>query len=162
MAEVVVVLPAHDEEATIGRTLVSVARALSHARRAGVVTRATVQVVAHRCRDRTAAVARASLGGGGAVLVDDASTRVGRVRDLGVRLALARLGGDGGTWVLSTDADTTVPRTWVVDVLDAARRHRADAVVGLAPVTGFGADRRAASAYDAILAAGMRRGSGLH
>jgi hypothetical protein len=58
------------------------------------------------------------------------------VRDLGLRAALDRLSGHpaAGTWLLSTDADTTVPPDWV----RAHLQHAADgvhAVAGLADLT---------------------------
>ncbi|MGN6130395.1 MAG: hypothetical protein ACTHOK_08655, partial [Nocardioidaceae bacterium] len=58
---VVVLVPARDEAATIGPALAGIRVALEAARLRGVVSRAVVEVAAHRCRDATAAVARAAL-----------------------------------------------------------------------------------------------------
>lgn len=57
-AGVIVAIPAHDEEDLFPGCLDHVLAALRHARRAGSVDRAVVTVSAHRCTDRTAAVAR--------------------------------------------------------------------------------------------------------
>ncbi len=158
---IVVVIPAHDEASVIADTLRSVVAALRSARRRRVIGQATVQVVAHRCADETAARAAATLRGLalGDVVEDVESASIGRVRDQGVRRGIARLGSPPtSTWVLSTDADTCVPRDWVVRILAAAGRHDAFAVVGLAELDRFRGSRRALAAYDALLSAKMRPG----
>ena len=55
---------------------------------------------------------------------------VGALRDLGLRALLDRLSGHpaAGIWLLSTDADTTVPADWA----RAHLRHAADGVHGVA------------------------------
>jgi hypothetical protein len=159
---VVVAVPAHDEESTIGRTLEHVLEAAADALRRRVVTRVGVVVTAHRCSDATAAVARSVLGlaGGtvlGVVVEEPALDTIGGVRDRAARHGLALLDQDPRhTWVLSTDADTLVPRSWFVDVVRAADRHDAEAVVGLAALDHFRGSEMAAAAYDAILAAKVR------
>ena len=82
---------------------------------------------------------------------------VGARRDLGLRAVLDRLSGHptAGTWLLSTDADTTVPVDWVA----AHLRHAADgvhAVAGLADLaaTDHLADA-ALSCYRAIVEHGL-------
>jgi hypothetical protein len=57
---------------------------------------------------------------------------VGEVRNHGVARLLARLGGVPAewTWLLSTDPDTVVPRTWALDHVRHADQG-ADAVAGL-------------------------------
>ena len=62
IAHVAVVVPAHDEGALIGRCLASVRRALAHP--AVAVLDRRVVVVADRCADDTAAVARRALARG--------------------------------------------------------------------------------------------------
>lgn len=117
-----VVVPARDEEARIGACLEAVAAAV---RRAGRPT--AVCVVADRCRDRTAEVARAA---GVDVLVNDRPLTIGDVRNLGFRRVTARLGGvTERTWLLGTDADTVVPPTWIADHLRYAEAG-ATAVAG--------------------------------
>jgi cellulose synthase/poly-beta-1,6-N-acetylglucosamine synthase-like glycosyltransferase len=163
VTDVVVTVPARDEAATVGGTVRDLRRALRAARALTCVTRATIEVVAHRCRDATAAVAAEALGPDGGVTVDDTSWCVGQVRDLGVRRALARLGSPpADTWVLSTDADTRVGARWVVDVLAHARRSRVVGVVGLAPLDRWRGSPDGRAAYDRLLAAGLRAGDAQH
>lgn len=163
MTAVVVTVPARDEAATVGLTVRDVRRALRVARTLTYVRDATIEVVAHRCRDATASVAARALGPDGEVSVDDASWCVGQVRDLGVRRALSRLGSPpADTWVLSTDADTRVGAAWVMDVLAHARRARAVGVVGLAPLDRWRGSPDGRAAYDRLLASGLRSGDALH
>lgn len=151
-----VVVPARDEEHHIGRCLRSLRRALGEL--PGQVTTA-VTVVLDRCRDRTpeevatvlrgwpeasalrvGAVgghrARASPGGSGPVHIV-AGSGVGALRHLGLGHCLERLGSHppAGTWLLSTDADTTVPPDWVLAHLRLAAAG-AVAVAGLADLDG--------------------------
>jgi hypothetical protein len=163
VTNVVVAIPARDEERTVGRTVLDVRRALRVARGLAYVRHATVEVVAHRCRDATAAVAERALGRDGQVTRDETSWWVGQVRDVGVRRGLAMLGGrPEDTWVLSTDADTRVGAQWVVDVLARARRVDAEAVVGLAPLDRWRGSAEGAAAYARLLAGGMRPDDPVH
>jgi hypothetical protein len=160
---VVVTIPARDEEATVGQTVRDVRLALEVARTLTYVRHATIEVVAHRCRDATAGVAARALDRDGEVSVDEASWSVGQVRDLGVRRALHRLGSPpADTWVLSTDADTRVGAGWVVDVLAHARRARAVGVVGLTLLDRWRGSPGGRAAYDRLLASGLRTGDALH
>ncbi len=130
-----VVIPAHDEETLLGACLRSVSRSLRAARAAGLVRRHVVVVVAHRCRDRTAMLAAGALAGQPhRVIIDEVSELVADARRAGAAAALAELAAAGGhSWLLSTDADTTVPRDWVQRILGHAGRG-AQAVVGLADI----------------------------
>lgn len=155
-----VVVPARDEQDRIGRCLTSLRRALAEVPD-GVTT--AVAVVLDRCTDDTpqrvaslvadwpeAAVlivppagrpagARevATIAAAGPVVTAAPGGRgVGALRDLGLRVLLDRLAGHpaAGTWLLSTDADTTVPPDWV----RAHLRYAAEgvhAVAGLADLT---------------------------
>ncbi len=157
---VVVAVPAHDEEATIAECLDSLVRALRWARRRRVIAEATIQVVAHRCSDRTWECARDALPDHLAegVAADDRAVTIGRVRGRAVARGLAALARpSASTWIFSTDADTIVPRRWVVDMLRSASRHDADVVVGLAELDRFRGSRPAQAAYEAILRAGYHR-----
>jgi hypothetical protein len=146
-----VVVPARNEQDRIGRCLVSLRRALAHVPD-GVST--AVAVVLDRCTDATSARVAGMIGDWPEAMtitvrddvpavdatigrtVSAAALRgsgVGARRDLGLGAVLDRLSGHpvGGTWLLSTDADTTVPVDWV----RAHLRHAADgvhAVAGLA------------------------------
>ncbi len=163
MTDVVVVVPARDEEDHIGPTVGHVRRSLSQARDQGLLSSATIEVVAHRCVDATATAARLALEDAGEVIEDVVSTTVGEVRARGVRQGLARLGATpASTWVLSTDADTRVGTTWVADVLRAAEHTGSVAVVGLAPLDRWQGSPAGATAYARLLAAKMRDTLGQH
>lgn len=159
MSQVVVVVPARDESASVAVTVHDVAVSVDVARRRGLVTGSVIEVVAHRCLDDTAAQARAALLGrdDSTVTRDADSVSVGQVRDRGVRRALARLADrPGDTWVLSTDADTRVGPTWVAEILSEAARAGVVAVVGLAPLDAWQGSDDARRAYAAVLAQKMR------
>ncbi|HJP76280.1 MAG TPA: glycosyltransferase [Pseudonocardiaceae bacterium] len=113
IAAVGVAIPARDEAALIGPCLrrLRVALAELPAR----IERA-VCVVADRCTDHTAALARTEFAGWGnaLVLANERDVALGEVRDLGFRRVAAMLGGHerGHTLLLSTDADTEVEPDW--------------------------------------------------
>lgn len=162
-AGVVVAIPARDEHKTIHQTLLGVRRALERARELGLVGRATVVVGAHRCTDQTAHVCRTALAGWGDVFEDGLSESVGTVRDRAVRRGITKLRTPPeNSWVLSTDADTTVGRNWVRDVLTQATMHEAVAVVGLAQLDRWRGSPAGEESYERLVASGMQDGTGLH
>ena len=126
IAAVGVVVPACDEEDRIVACLGSVRQALA---RLPQRTATAVTVVLDRCTDSTperVASATADWPEADAVLAQDflarsettvpgAGADVGALRALGLDLTLARLASHPAdrTWLLSTDADTTVPPDWV-------------------------------------------------
>lgn len=125
---VVVVVPAHDEAASIVSCLRSVEASL---RLCGVpVRRRHVVVVADDCADATADLARRE----GAHVVEVAHRNVGAARRAGAAraLRLARPRTMRDVWLATTDADTLVPVHWVPAQLALARV--ADAVVGTVEV----------------------------
>jgi glycosyltransferase involved in cell wall biosynthesis len=155
-AGLAVVVPAHNEEQLIGACLQSVRTALRHSGLPWVIV-----VVAHRCTDRTESVARRILADSAAVVLADDSSSVATARAAGAHAALAVLGRSPSFaperhWLLSTDADSTVPASWVSDL----RRHMdagAAAVAGLVQVHDWeGASAAAREAYRTIIAAGIR------
>lgn len=164
IAAVGVIVPARDEQERIAACLHSVRQALGQLPQ---TVSTAVTVVLDRCRDRTpdivarlledwpgaAAVRVAALGGAraGSALGPEpahivAGSGVGAVRDLGVRRALGTLRAHppDAVWLLHTDADTTVPPSWVLDHL----AHADAGVCGvagmadLADVDGLSADAR--------------------
>jgi cellulose synthase/poly-beta-1,6-N-acetylglucosamine synthase-like glycosyltransferase len=157
---VAVIVPARDEEDLVGACLESVSAALAASGRPGVIV-----LVAHRCTDRTVARAREVLAGSGlpgrSVLVDDSPT-VATARRAGTALAVADLARlfpavpAERCWLLSTDADSVVPPTWIDDVARHADQGAA-AVAGLVHLHGWEATPAAREAYRAILRAGLRR-----
>jgi glycosyltransferase involved in cell wall biosynthesis len=115
-----IVVPAHNEEARLGACLRSLAVASGHPDLAGEIVR--IVVVLDRCSDASAAIAAAH--GVHAIAIDARS--VGVARALGVHWLLAQ----GVRWIASTDADSRVDPSWVVDQLSL----RADAVCGTVAV----------------------------
>ncbi|GAA2881601.1 glycosyltransferase family 2 protein [Pseudonocardia halophobica] len=116
---VAVVVPARDEAERLGSCLRSVRVALAGAGLPGAIC-----VVADRCTDGTEMVAAPHA----EVVRNTAARTIGELRTLGARRLLARL--PARTWLLSTDADTVVPPSWVADHLRHTRRG-ADAVAGV-------------------------------
>jgi glycosyltransferase involved in cell wall biosynthesis len=97
-----VVVPAHNEAAFIGRCLASIGAATEL-----VGEPVEVVVVANRCTDDTAAVARAA----GAAVVDSEARNIAAVRNAGV----AASGGDA---IVTIDADCTMSPLGLVEVRD--------------------------------------------
>jgi len=149
-----VVIPARDEEHHIGRCLRSVRRAL---RNLPACVDTSVAVVLDRCRDRTpqrvtallrtwpqASAMRVTAVEGVRVAkalgADTGSTTahivrgsgVGALRHVGALHALRplRLHPLSATWLLTTDADTTVPPDWAL----AHLRYAAGGAMGVAGV----------------------------
>ncbi|WP_050346788.1 hypothetical protein [Arsenicicoccus sp. oral taxon 190] len=153
-----VVVPAHDEADQVGAALTAVGAAAVQALRRGLVRSVHVVVVAHRCTDGTDLAARrhpCPPQVQRSVLVDHDSETVGEVRDHGVRTGAARIPDPRRCWLLSTDADSVVPPTWIADLLAVAARRHAVAVAGLVKLVDWAATPGARAAYDQILAAGM-------
>jgi hypothetical protein len=91
-----------------------------------------VCVVADRCTDRTASLARAAFDHhpGSRVVVNHAELTIGEVRDLGMRQVLAALPPPPSrTLLLSTDADSRVAPDW-------ALRHLRNATSGVHATAG--------------------------
>lgn len=136
---VAVVVPAHDEEETIEACVESI---FSAARRSRWRLPVSVCIVADRCTDNTeqrvrhvgSEIARFE------VVSQVRSRPLGAVRNLGARRAVALLPRVriDRLWLLHTDADTTVPETWIDDHLRHAHRS-ADAVAGRADVQDYSA-----------------------
>jgi GT2 family glycosyltransferase len=143
-----VVVPANDEEDRIEACLAAVAAAADHAGQPVVTC-----VVADRCRDATAERARAM---GVDVAVNTLPRRIGAVRNIGFHRVLARLGAaTERIWLLSTDADTLVPPTWVLDHLRHAEAgaHAVAGAVDLDDPDGLPPD--ALARYSTLVAAGI-------
>ena len=133
-----VIVPAHDEDRLIRRCLGSVQRALHHPALSGLARR--LIVVADQCTDRTVERARRALTRGGrlGVVLEVAFRNVGRARAAGVSAALAHWAGadPARVWLASTDADTSVPRTWLARQLATARAGYT-AVAGIVGIDSF-------------------------
>lgn len=118
--QLVVVVPARDEEKTIARCLDALEAAVAQLRRVrgtdcpGV----TIVVVLDRCVDATReiVVRRPTV----ETVVSSAGT-VGAARALGIETALAAaVARRENIWIANTDADSAVPTDWLCVQLDAA------------------------------------------
>ncbi|GAB3144988.1 glycosyltransferase [Amycolatopsis sp. NPDC004378] len=140
-----VVVPARDEAELIGACLHALGEAL-HRLPAGIAH--AVCVVADRCRDSTAAIARAASD----VVVSEAARTIGEVRDLGIARVRERLGSPAAeTLLLSTDADTCVTPGWALVHLARARQGY-HAIAGTAELSApFSESEQALRRYDRLL-----------
>lgn len=110
--QVAVVVPARNEEALLPACLTALDVARVHLLRTIPRVVVSVTVVLDRCTDRSPSAAR-SVPGVSAIAGIFGS--VGAARHAGVTFALARSRSlPGRTWVANTDADTVVPRDWLV------------------------------------------------
>lgn len=128
ITRVLIVVPARDEAATLGACIDSVAEARDALAERMPELETRLVVVADACLDDSAEIARAA----GADVVEIDAASVGAARRAGIEHGLAgwRASGDlERSWVAMTDADSTVPRSWLLDHLQAARRG-ADLHVG--------------------------------
>jgi len=171
IAAVGVVVPARNEQDGIVACLHNLQRALQ---RLPAGTAAAVTVVLDRCTDRTpdrvasviadwpqaeAVVARDTLPRprGPRVVGAGSGVDVGSLRSLGLRRALDRLRPHPAEriWLLSTDADSTVPPDWACAHLRLAAAG-AHGVAGLAELAGGGhLSPEALRRYHAIVARGL-------
>lgn len=127
MRDIVVVIPARDEEALVARCLTSVLAAKGYLRSRRPAVRVSVVLVADNCTDATSRIAR---GFDDVTVVDIDAANVGVARATGVRTALAAtpVAADA-VWIANTDADSVVPRRWLMEHLRHAQRG-AQLVVG--------------------------------
>ena len=122
---VLVIVPARDESALIGRCLAALETARDRAIAAHPTLQVRTIVVADRCLDETAAIARGFTGV--EVLEIDAAT-VGTARQAGADHALSTE-NPRRAWLANTDADSEVPASWIIDQVALASAG-ADVVVG--------------------------------
>ena len=118
-----IAVPAHNEEAVLGRCLAALQRAARHPALAGESV--LLLVVLDACTDASAAIAEA----GGARVLPLQARNVGLARQAGAQALLAA----GARWLAFTDADSEVADDWLV----AQLRHQqagADAVCGCVTV----------------------------
>ena len=120
-----VVIPAHNEQETIGDCIDAARIALAHRDLLGEA--GCVIVVADQCTDATADIARDR---GANVLTIDARN-VGAARAAGAQYLLSR----GGRWLAFTDADSRVAPDWLVQQLAL----NADAVCGVVSIDDWSA-----------------------
>lgn len=123
--QIIVVVPARDEQKSMARCLDALEAATKALRRDrpsdGPVVR--IVVVLDRCMDDTAEIVA---GRSGVESVVSAAGRVGAARALGIERALA--GSDvqpHEVWIANTDADSAVPADWLCVQLEAAEADHA-------------------------------------
>lgn len=159
ISAVAVVVPARDEEDTI----VHCARGLRRALEAVPATiRSAACVVVDRSRDRTREVLQDEAPFVGQ-LVNTCELPLGAVRDAGVLSALAQVNAPAArTWVLHTDADSIVPRDWILTHLRYASMG-AHAVGGLTEIENWSShDERTRQRYDSMVNAQIHNGRHRH
>ncbi|WP_313823187.1 glycosyltransferase family 2 protein [Citricoccus sp.] len=158
--DIIVAIPAHDEELLLPGCLDHVAAAVTWARAIGAVDRAVIAVAAHRCADRTAQVARARLTDAEPdvewiVIEDRASATVAEVRRTAVDAAVPLLGQSSSAWLFNTDADSLVPADWISSSLAVATADEADAVAGLVDLLDWNPPAAARHAYELLVTRGI-------
>jgi glycosyltransferase involved in cell wall biosynthesis len=121
LAALVVVIPAHNEEALIGASLIAMQLAVRFARETDPLTpHVEIVVVADACTDRTIEIASEFAG---VRVCAVAGRNVGAARASGVQLALEQLDCVfSEVWIANTDADSVVPLNWITAQVGLARR----------------------------------------
>ncbi|NRG41540.1 glycosyltransferase family 2 protein [Rathayibacter sp. VKM Ac-2835] len=123
--QVLIVVPAHDEEERIGAAVASVLRSAEHLALAHPPVVVRLIVAADGCTDATVERARAA----GAEVLELERCGVGAARAAGIAHALGTVSvPDDRVWLANTDADTVVPEEWLLEHVEHARHH--DALVG--------------------------------
>jgi glycosyltransferase involved in cell wall biosynthesis len=125
--EVVVVVPAADEQDEIGGCLEALRRSrVALHRSSGGMIRTRVVVVLDACLDATASIAATFAD---VETVVSTARCVGAARRLGAAHALRLSTGVGQVWLASTDADCRVPEDWLIRMVAHADAG-ADLVLG--------------------------------
>jgi hypothetical protein len=112
ISQVIVVVPAADEQDEIGGCLDTLqrARAALH-RSSGGTIRTRVIVALDDCHDATASIARSFAD---VETVISTARCVGTTRRIGTARALTSTDDVDGLWLASTDADCRVPQDWLI------------------------------------------------
>lgn len=130
LRHIAVVIPARNEERLLPPCLKSVAEATSHLSAHRPLITVSITVVLDRTTDSSARVVDANPPARS--LICDAGN-VGAARDLGIRTAVmdaVNAGQDETTvWIANTDADSTVPRGWLLSQAAFAEQEW-DLVIG--------------------------------
>jgi glycosyltransferase involved in cell wall biosynthesis len=113
-----VIVPAANEEASIGRSLTSVAAARSNLYRSAISAQVQILVVLDNCSDNTARIAERF---SDVRPIAIAASNVGAARRAGAA-AVLHTGRASETWLASTDADSEVPADWLTVMLAMARQ----------------------------------------
>jgi hypothetical protein len=131
--QLVVVVPARDEEKTMARCLDALEVAVARLRRARTTNcpDVTIVIVLDRCVDDTIRiVARRSA----VQVVVSSAGMVGAARALGVETALAAVvATPQSIWIANTDADSAVPADWLCMQLESAEAGHAALIGAVRP-----------------------------
>jgi glycosyltransferase involved in cell wall biosynthesis len=130
---IAVLVPARNEEQLLPRCLASIVAAVAQLP-AGVT--ADVVIAVDRSSDRTLEIAERMVHGRGIVICTKSGI-VGRARALAARTALGRYRGTlSRCWLANTDADSSVPTSWMTDQLNLASDN-VEAIAGTVDVDSF-------------------------
>jgi len=117
---VAVVVPARNEGERLARSMRSVRAAVDRLRAERTGLRVRIVLVLDSCTDDSNAIASRLPD---VMRVHCSYANVGAARGAGVRWAMGALRGEAAsTWIASTDADSEVPDTWLVDQVRLAER----------------------------------------
>lgn len=123
--QVLVVVPAHDEQERIGRLVASVLASAEHLAGSHPAVSVRLVVAADGCSDATVEYARSA----GAEVLEIERCGVGAARSAGIAHALAgATSSSDQVWLANTDGDTVVPVDWLHAHVEHAHEH--DALVG--------------------------------
>ncbi|WP_162239022.1 glycosyltransferase [Rathayibacter sp. Leaf185] len=123
--EILVVVPANDEEERIGRLVSSVLASAEHLARSHPSVSTRLVVAADGCTDATVERALAA----GAEVLEIERCGVGAARSAGIEHALAGATSPSARlWLANTDGDTVVPLDWLRVHVEHALEH--DALLG--------------------------------
>jgi hypothetical protein len=138
VTDVIVAVPARDEEELLDACLVAVFASVARLRRRRPGLRCVVAVALDGCSDGSALIAATH----GALTLELDGVGVGRARDAAIDVGLVGLGRPpaSSTWIACTDADTVVPASWLDRQVRLADRGN-DLVIGT--VEPFGVDSEA-------------------
>lgn len=130
---IAVLIPARNEEILLPRCLRSVLEACCLL---PIDVTADIVVVCDRSTDLTFGIAEEMLSERGAVVTTEAGV-VGHARALATQVALQRYSGrTRRCWLVNTDADCSVPKSWLLDQLLLAEQGF-EAVAGIVDVDSF-------------------------
>nr|WP_317199477.1 glycosyltransferase family 2 protein [uncultured Psychrobacter sp.] len=121
--KIAIVIPAHNEAATISDCLSAVQNSIEQLA-AAIDT--YIVVVLDSCTDATRAIVKNA----GVAYISCDYHCVGQVRDLGIRHAIAQ----GATWIACTDADTLVAKEWLVEQINHINDKPTDMICGVVSV----------------------------
>lgn len=118
-----IVIPAHNEAASIAKCLAALQSAISQLPPS---ISAYLLVVLDSCTDETQSIVKAA---GVDYLCCDYQC-VGQVRDIGIRHAIAK----GATWIACTDADSMVPMDWLVQQMEHMTHQPTHMICGVVDI----------------------------